>query len=201
MLGLTATPERMDQRSIYGICDYNVPFELSLFDAINKGMLVPFHYYGVYDDTNYSDLHRHGSRYSEADLNRKYIGNEKRVNVIIKHYNKYRSKRALGFCATRDHAEMMAKEFCQREIPAVAVYSNAEGEYSEERSKAIEQLKKGDIRVIFVVDMFNEGTDIPELDMVMFLRPTESPTVFLQQLGRGLRLSRGKEYLNVLGKH
>lgn len=92
----------------------------------------------------------------------------------------------------------MAKEFCKRGIASVAVYSNADGEFSEDREKAIEKLKNQEIKVIFSVDMFNEGVDIAALDMVMFLRPTESPVVFLQQLGRGLRTSKGKEYLNVL---
>ena len=96
------------------------------------------------------------------------------------------------------HAEEMAKEFCSRGIPSVAVYSNGNGEFSEDRCTAIEKLKNGEIKVIFSVDMFNEGVDIATLDMVMFLRPTESPIVFLQQLGRGLRTYKGKAYLNVL---
>lgn len=198
LLGLTATPERMDGRNIYEICDYNVPYELPLADAINKGMLVPFHYYGIYDDTDYSKLHVVKGRYDSAELNATYIGNVHRHDLIYKYYCKYGSKRALGFCCTREHAEEMAKEFCKRGIPAVAVYSDAHGEFSEDRDVAIEKLKSGEIRVIFSVDMFNEGVDVPSVDMVMFLRPTESPTVFLQQLGRGLRKSKGKEYLNVL---
>ena len=198
LLGLTATPERMDGRNIYEICDYNVPYEISLKDAINKGMLVPFHYYGIYDKTDYSGLHLVRGRYDEKELNKKYIGNSRRHDLIYKYYCKYGSKRALGFCCSRAHAEEMAKEFCERGIPSVAVYSQADGKYSEERGKAIEKLKSGEIRVIFSVDMFNEGVDIPSVDMVMFLRPTESPIVFLQQLGRGLRRSKGKEYLNVL---
>lgn len=198
LLGLTATPERMDGRNIYEICDYNVPYEISLKDAINKGMLVPFHYYGIYDDTDYSGLHLIRGRYDEKELNETYIGNVYRHDLIYKYYCKYGSKKALGFCCSRAHAEEMAKEFCERGIPSVAVYSNANGTYSEERGKAIEKLKSGEIRVIFSVDMFNEGVDITSVDMVMFLRPTESPIVFLQQLGRGLRRSKGKEYLNVL---
>ena len=198
LLGLTATPERMDGRNIYEICDYNVPYELPLADAINKGMLVPFHYYGIYDDTDYSKLHVVKGRYDSAELNATYIGNVHRHDLIYKYYCKYGSKRALGFCCTREHAEEMAKEFCKRGIPSVAVYSDAHGEFSEDRDVAIEKLKSGEIRVIFSVDMFNEGVDVPLVDMVMFLRPTESPTVFLQQLGRGLRKSKGKEYLNVL---
>ena len=198
LLGLTATPERMDGRNIYELCDYNVPYEISLKDAINKGMLVPFHYYGIYDDTDYSGLHLIRGRYDEKELNETYIGNVHRHDLIYKYYCKYGSKKALGFCCSRVHAEEMAKEFCERGIPSAAVYSNANGTYSEEREKAIEKLKSGEIRVIFSVDMFNEGVDITSVDMVMFLRPTESPIVFLQQLGRGLRRSKGKEYLNVL---
>lgn len=198
LLGLTATPDRMDGRNIYEICDYNVPYEISLKDAINKGMLVPFHYYGIYDDTDYSKLHIVRGKYDEKELNETYIGNVHRHELIYKYYCKYGSKRALGFCCSRAHAEEMAKEFCHRGIPAVAVYSNADGVFSEDRSVAIEKLKNGEIKVIFSVDMFNEGVDITSVDMVMFLRPTESPIVFLQQLGRGIRKSKGKEYLNVL---
>lgn len=198
LLGLTATPERMDGKNIYEICDYNVPYEISLKDAINKGMLVPFHYYGIYDDTDYSDLHVVRGKYDEKELNETYIGNVRRYDLIYKYYCKYGSKQALGFCYSKAHAEDMAREFCKRGIPSVAVYSGEGGAYSEDRSGAIEKLKNGDIRVIFSVDMFNEGVDITSVDMVMFLRPTESPIVFLQQLGRGLRKSRGKEFLNVL---
>lgn len=198
LLGLTATPDRMDNKNIYEICDYNVPYEISLKEGINKGMLVPFHYYGIYDKTDYSGLRRKRGQYVEEDLNRAYIGNKERYELIFKHYKKYPSRRAFGFCCSRRHAEEMAKEFCGRGIPATAVYSNAEGEFSEDRDIALEKLRRGTIRVIFSVDMFNEGVDLPEVDMVMFLRPTESPVIFMQQLGRGLRKSRGKEYLNVL---
>lgn len=198
LLGLTATPERMDGRNIYEICDYNVPYEISLKDAINKGMLVPFHYYGIFDKTDYSQLHQVRGKYDDRELNKTYIGNERRYELIYKNYCKYGSKRALGFCCSKEHAKDMAKEFCRRGIPSVAVYSDAQGEYTEDRSTAIQRLMQGEIRVIFSVDMFNEGVDIPAVDMVMFLRPTESPIVFLQQLGRGLRKSMGKEYLNVL---
>lgn len=198
LLGLTATPERMDGRNIYEICDYNVPYEISLKDAINKGMLVPFHYYGIFDKTDYSQLHQVRGKYDDRELNQTYIGNERRYELIYKNYCKYGSKCALGFCCSKEHAKDMAKEFCRRGIPSVAVYSDAHGEYTGDRSIAIQRLMQGEIRVIFSVDMFNEGVDIPAVDMVMFLRPTESPIVFLQQLGRGLRKSMGKEYLNVL---
>ncbi len=198
LLGLTATPDRMDGRDIYELCDYNVPYEISLKEAINKGVLVPFHYYGIFDDTDYSGLHLVRGRYDEKELNETYIGNVHRHDLIYKYYCKYKSRRALGFCCSREHAEEMAREFSQRGIPSVAVYSNANGTYSENREVAISKLIAGEIKVIFSVDMFNEGVDIPAVDMVLFLRPTESPVVFLQQLGRGLRKSRDKAYLNVL---
>lgn len=198
LLGLTATPERMDGKNIYEICDYNVSYEISLKEAINKGILVPFHYYGIYDETDYSSLHLVKGHYDEKELNETYIGNVRRYDLIYKYYMKYHSRRALGFCCSRQHAEEMAKEFCKRGVKSAAVYSNADGEFSEDRDKAIEKLRNQEIKVIFSVDMFNEGVDIAALDMVMFLRPTESPIVFLQQLGRGLRTSRGKNYLNVL---
>lgn len=198
LLGLTATPERMDGKNIYEICDYNVPYQISLKEAINKGLLVPFHYYGIYDETDYSGLRIVKGHYEEQELNQAYIGNVRRYDLIYKYYRKYRSSRAIGFCCSRQHAEDMAKEFCKRGISAVAVYSGENGEYAEERNEAIKKLKNGEIHVIFSVDMFNEGVDIASLDMVMFLRPTESPIVFLQQLGRGLRIYKGKQYLNVL---
>ena len=198
LLGLTATPERMDGKNIYEICDYNVPYEISLKEAINKGMLVPFNYYGIFDETDYSKLHIVRGRYDEKELNETYIGNVGRYELIYKYYCKYGSRQALGFCCSREHAREMAKEFSKRGIPSVAVFSDASGEYTEDRNVAIKQLKQGKIRVIFSVDMFNEGVDITSVDMVMFLRPTESLIVFLQQLGRGLRKCRGKEFLTVL---
>ena len=108
LLGLTATPERMDGRNIYELCDYNVPYEIPLNEAINKGMLVPFHYYGIYDKTDYSGLHLVKGHYSEKDLNEIYLENKDRYELIYKYYRKYGSMRALGFCSTREHAEKMS---------------------------------------------------------------------------------------------
>ena len=199
MLGLTATPERMDGRSIYEICDYNVPYEIPLKEAINKGMLVPFRYYGIYDDaTDYEGVRLVRGHFDEKELNKRFIENERRYDLIYKYYRKYGSQKALGFCCSRAHAEDMARAFCERGIPSAAVYSNSDGKYALDRDIAVRRLKEGKIRVIFSVDMFNEGVDITSVDMVLFLRPTESPVVFLQQLGRGLRREHGKEYLNVL---
>lgn len=149
LLGLTATPERLDGRSIYELYDYNVPYQISLQDAINKGMLVPFHYYGVYDETvNYSGIRKVKGRYDEGELTKELLAT-KRYDLIYKHYMKYRSDKALGFCCSRKHAEEMAKEFCLRNIPAVAVYSNSDGEYAEDRKEALRRLECGEIKVIF----------------------------------------------------
>ena len=198
LLGLTATPERLDSKDVFALCDYNMVYEVRLKDAINKGWLVPFRYYGIYDDTvNYEGIDYKNGKYDDKQLEEALMLN-KRVELILNHYLKYNSKRAMGFCSSKHHAEYMAKVFNENNIPAVAVYSGEKGEYSEERNLALSKLTSGELKVIFSVDMFNEGLDIPSIDMVMFLRPTQSPTIFLQQLGRGLRKSKDKYYLNVL---
>ena len=198
LLGLTATPERLDSKDVFALCDYNTVYEVRLSDAINKGYLVPFRYYGIYDDTvNYDNVEFKNGKYNEKSLEDALMLN-KRGQLILNHYKKYNSNRALGFCSSKKHAEYMAKYFSENKIKSVAVYSGENGEYSNERSEALNKLTKGEIQVIFSVDMFNEGLDIPSIDMVMFLIPTQSPTVFLQQLGRGLRKHKDKKYLNVL---
>lgn len=198
MLGLTATPERLDSKDVFSICDYNTVYEIRLSDAINKGYLVPFRYYGIYDETvNYDNVEFRNGKYDDKKLEEALMLN-KRGKLILNHYKKYKSDKALGFCTSRKHAEYMAKYFSENGISALAVYSGENGEYSENRNDALNKLTKGEIKVIFSVDMFNEGLDIPSIDMVMFLRPTQSPTVFLQQLGRGLRKYKDKKYLNVL---
>ena len=198
LLGLTETPERLDSKDVFALCDYNMVYEVRLKDAINKGWLVPFRYYGIYDETvNYEDIDYKNGKYDDKQLEEALMLN-KRGELILNHYLKYNSKRAMGFCTSRHHAEYMAKVFNENNIPSVAVYSGEKGEYSEERNIALSKLTSGELKVIFSVDMFNEGLDVPAIDMVMFLRPTQSPTIFLQQLGRGLRKSKDKEYLNVL---
>ena len=150
LLGLTATPERLDGKNIYELCDYNVPYEITLKEAINKGILVPFHYYGIYDETDYSHLHLVKGRYNEEELTNIYQANTKRFELIYKYYQKYASKQALAFCCSKQHAEMMAKDFNKRGIASVAVYSEASGEYAMERKEAINKLKQGQIKVIFL---------------------------------------------------
>ena len=198
MLGLTATPERLDSKDVFSLCDYNTVYEIRLCDAINKGYLVPFRYYGIYDYTvDYSHVEFKNGKYVEKQLEESLMIN-KRAELILNHYKKYNSKRALGFCTSKKHAEYMAKFFSENGVKSSAVYSGDNGEYAEERNAAVNKLAKGELKVVFSVDMFNEGLDVPSIDMVMFLRPTQSPTVFLQQLGRGLRKFEGKKYLNVL---
>jgi len=197
LLGLTATPERLDNRDVFELCDYNVVYEIRLKDAINKGFLVPFYYYGIYDDTDYSVIPEINGKYKNDELE-KVLMIHKRAELVINNYLKFNKKKTLAFCASRNHAEFMAECFNKKGIKCCAVYSGEQGKNAIERDEAIKKLKNGDVNVIFTVDMFNEGVDIPEVDMVMFLRPTESPTVFLQQLGRGLRKANNKDYLTVL---
>nr|WP_308462458.1 DEAD/DEAH box helicase family protein [Clostridium weizhouense] len=198
MLGLTATPERLDNKDVFSLCDYNTVYEIRVNDAINKGYLVPFRYYGIYDETvNYEDVEFKNGKYNDKELEDALMLN-RRGELILNHYKKYNSNKSLGFCTSKKHAEYMAKYFTEKGISAVAVYSGENGEYCANRNDALNKLTKGEIKVIFSVDMFNEGLDIPSIDMVMFLRPTQSPTVFLQQLGRGLRKYKEKKYLNVL---
>ena len=198
LLGLTATPERLDSKDVFALCDYNMVYEVRLKEAINKGWLVPFRYYGIYDETvNYEDIDYKNGKYDDKQLEEALMLN-KRGELILNHYLKYNSKRAMGFCSSRHHAEYMAKIFNENNISSAAVYSGEAGEYSEERNIALSKLTSGELKVIFSVDMFNEGLDVPAIDMVMFLRPTQSPTIFLQQLGRGLRKAKDKQYLNVL---
>jgi superfamily II DNA or RNA helicase/HKD family nuclease len=208
LLGLTATPERLDSQDVFALCDYNLVYEVRLKEAINKGWLVPFRYYGVYDDTDYNNIEYRNGKYNEKQLEQALSIN-KRADLILQHYLKYNSRRALGFCSSRGHAVFMAEYFAKHGVKACAVISGTMLETDQQgdgikpacvldRKATLERLKNAEINVIFSVDMFNEGLDIPEVDMVMFLRPTESPTVFLQQLGRGLRKKGKKKYVNVL---
>lgn len=199
LLGLTATPERLDNQDVFALCDYNVVYEARLKEAINKGWLSPFRYYGIFDDTDYSAILYRQGKYDERQLE-EALSINKRADLVIENYSRYRSKRALGFCAGRKHAIYMAGCFNEHGIKACAVVSGDTGlsKGTMERGEAIQKFRKGEINVLFSVDMLSEGLDVPDVDMVMLLRPTESPTVFLQQLGRGLRKSIGKKYVNVL---
>ena len=199
LLGLTATPERMDGKSILCYFDDRIAAEIRLPEAIDRKLLCPFHYFGVSDDVDLHDIKWSRGGYDRTSLSKIYTGNDMRLMLILKELNKYVADidkvKGLGFCVSKDHAEYMALRFNENNIPSIALTADSK---KEERDSAQSELAKGEIKFIFTVDLYNEGVDIPEVNTVMFLRPTESLTVFLQQLGRGLRLSEGKDCLTVL---
>ena len=197
LLGLTATPYRSDNRDLVGLCDGNIAYRVGLFEAISFGWLVPFRYWGIADVVTYAPdmLNASQSGYDTTKLTLAYNTTERAEKALAK-FRDHASSAALGFCVSIENAEFMATHFSRAGVPSLAVHS---GPDSVDRAAAIEQLKTGVLRVLFTVDLFNEGVDIPCVDLVMFLRPTESMTVFLQQLGRGLRLNgSSKSYLTVL---
>ena len=198
LLGLTATPYRMDNKDIYELCNDNVIYELNLKSAINRDLLVPFKYHAVYDlEVDYDEVDYANGAYNKKDLEKK-LSTHRRADLILRNYRHFAGDKALGFCASIGHARFMAEYFNQNNIRAVCVHSANEEEYYMERKEAVAKLETGEIDIIFAVDIFNEGVDIPALNTVLFLRPTESYVIFLQQLGRGLRKYEGKEYLTVL---
>lgn len=199
LLGLTATPYRMDNKNIFELCNDNLIYEIDLKDAINRDLLVPFKYYGIYDpEVNYEKISYENGKYNKKELE-KALSTHKRADLIYDNYNNIAGDRTLGFCASIEHAKYMAEYFNKKGLEAVCVHSSSEkGPYFMERDEAVDKLKEKEIDIIFAVDIFNEGIDIPSLDTVLFLRPTESYVVFLQQLGRGLRKYPDKDYLKVL---
>jgi superfamily II DNA or RNA helicase/HKD family nuclease/predicted house-cleaning noncanonical NTP pyrophosphatase (MazG superfamily) len=195
LLGLTATPFRGDQRDLLALCDGNLAYQVGLLEAITYGWLVPFRYHGVADVVTYTDdLLTARKTYDTGRLTLRFNTAE-RAELALQHYRRHKGRATLGFCVSIDHADFMAAEFRKAGVPAAAVHSGAS---SMDRTEAVRQLENGQVDVLFTVDLFNEGVDIPAVDLVMFLRPTESMTIYLQQLGRGLRLLEGKAYLTVL---
>lgn len=198
-LGLTATPERNDNQDIFKFFEDRISGEIRLPEAIDRKLLSPFQYFAVSDTVDLSKLKWQRRGYSISDLNNVYTGNDKRVSDILVALNKYVTDIdevvGLGFCVSKEHAKFMANKFNEAGIESIALTSESK---KEERDNAKERLVKGEIKFIFVVDIYNEGVDIPEINTILFLRPTESLTVFLQQLGRGLRLHDKKECLTVL---
>lgn len=194
LLGLTATPERMDNQDVFSLFDNNVPFELRLRDAIINNLVVPFHYYAIRDEfTDYSSkdkskIAREISRSANVNFIASQIEKLKKTNEKLK---------CIAFCTSIDHANLMANEFSMLGYNAISLTgSNNLGQ----RIKAFNDLQNesNDLEIICTVDILNEGVDIPSINMVLFLRPTESSTIFLQQLGRGLRKYENKDYLTVL---
>jgi superfamily II DNA or RNA helicase/HKD family nuclease len=198
LLGLTATPERMDGADILEDFDQRIAAEIRLPEALNKNLLVPFQYFGVSDPVDISNVAWTNGRYQIGELTRIYTQNDQRVGHILENCSKYltdlNAVKALGFCVSQEHARYMAEKFISKGLRANYLTSGN----ASERDILRQQLLRGDINYLFVVDIFNEGVDIPEIDTVLFLRPTESLTIFLQQLGRGLRTADGKSVLTVL---
>lgn len=200
LLGLTATPERADGVNVaQAFFDGRVASELRLWDALDADLLVPFHYFGIADNVDLRRVTFRAGGYDSSELSKLYTGNDNRAALILRQLKEKvldpQAMRALGFCASVDHAIYMARVFTEAGIASVSLsgYSTA-----EERDMALQRLRAGSLQCIFTVDLFNEGVDVPEVDTVLMLRPTQSATVFLQQLGRGLRRARGKAVLTVL---
>ncbi len=199
LVGLTATPERADTKDILHWFDDRIATEMRLWEALDQGLLSPFHYLGVGDGT---DLRRVGfqrGRYVTSELESVFTGDHVRARRILESVREWvldpMKMRALGFCVGIHHAWFMARQFNEAGLPSVALDGETD---AETRLDAVRRLRRGDLRAIFTVDIFNEGVDIPEVDTLLLLRPTESATVFLQQLGRGLRWAEGKSVLTVL---
>ncbi|MBA4607477.1 DUF3427 domain-containing protein [Aeromicrobium sp. Marseille-Q0843] len=200
LLGLTATPERADGINVRdAFFDGRVATELRLWDALGEELLCPFHYFGVADNTDLSQLSWKRGTYDDRELSNLFTGNDARTQVILKQLHDKvldtGSMRALGFCVSIEHARYMTDAFNEAGISARTVTGKAG---PDERASALRALRDGSVNVLFTVDLFNEGLDIPEVDTILFLRPTESATVFLQQLGRGLRRTPEKAVLTVL---
>ncbi|MCF2856157.1 DEAD/DEAH box helicase family protein [Pseudoalteromonas sp. SMS1] len=194
LLGLTATPERTDQADILGLCDNNLVYERNMVQGIDAKTLAPFHYYGIWDESvDYTAIPWRNGKFDPKSIDN-HFATEQRAKHALQHYNKLAQTRTLAFCISRVHADHMAEYFNQAGIRAASVH----GDSKVKRCEALAQLESGKLQVIFSVDLFNEGIDIPSIDTVMMLRPSESKILFLQQLGRGLRRCPDKTHLVVM---
>ncbi|WP_371538107.1 DUF3427 domain-containing protein [Streptomyces sp. NBC_00466] len=206
LLGLTATPERMDGRNIQDeFFDGRIAAEMRLWEALEKELLCPFHYFGISDNTDLSAVEWKRGAYDSTELSNLLTGNDARARLVVQAVQEkitdLGNMRALGFCVSVAHAHFMAEYFRMTGLNAIAVSGETP---TDQRRKALADLTAGHLQVIFSVDLFNEGLDIPSVDTLLLLRPTSSATVFLQQLGRGLRHYENKSVLTVLdfiGQH
>lgn len=199
LLGLTATPERADGQSVLCWFDDRVAAELRLWKALDQDLLCPFQYFGVRDGTNLAQVTWTPRGYAVEELRRIYTAGDAWLRCVLRTVRHYvtnpATMRALGFCVDIDHAEFMAMRFTEEGLPSLAVSQRTS---PAARASALADLRDGRVRALFSVDLFNEGVDLPDVDTLLLLRPTESATVFLQQLGRGLRRTRGKACVTVL---
>lgn len=200
LLGLTATPERLDGADLLALCGGNLVFECGLAEGIGRGELCPFEYWAEKDVADFASIPWRNGRFDPAIL-ADAIETNQRASQELEAWRRHGGRRTLGFCQSQTHSDFMADFFTGNGVRALSVHS---GPTSAPRQRSLEQLQAGHIDVIFSVDLFNEGVDLPDVDTVLMLRPTDSPVVFLQQLGRGLRSSPGKERLTVvdfIGNH
>ena len=199
LLGLTATPERMDGEDITRWFGSRTAVELRLWEAIDDNYLAPFQYFGIHDATDLSALEWRRGGYRTEDLDRLYTGDDRRVTHVIQSLERVLASpgemRALGFCVSVAHANFMAKAFTERGLPSAALSGDVE---SAERDVVLAQLARGELRCVFSVDVLGEGVDVPSVDTVLLLRPTQSATVLTQQIGRGLRQYKDKTTLTVI---
>lgn len=205
LLGLTATPERTDERSLLPDFDGRVAAELRLWHALERQLLVPFEYFGIADTVDLSQVRWTRRGYVREELSALYTGHEARVDLILEQLRRrvadVRTVRALAFCVSVEHAEFMARALSARGVPAIAVHG---GTPDDERVLAPKRLREREVNVVCTCDLYNEGVDLPFVDTLLLLRPTESATLFMQQLGRGLRLDAGKSsclVLDFIGQH
>ncbi|MHB2018900.1 MAG: DEAD/DEAH box helicase family protein [Candidatus Xenobia bacterium] len=194
LLCLTATPERTDGAGLLQYCDANVPYECSLTEGIRRGLLSPYRYFGVPDDVDYRNIPWRSGRFDEAVLT-EAVATQKRAQNALEQWREKGGTRTLAFCCSQMHADFMAEFFGRAGVKAVAVHS---GGTTAPRALSLEQLGRGELQVVFAVDMFNEGLDVPNIDTILMLRPTESRIVWLQQFGRGLRKTEGKAHVTVI---
>ena len=194
LLGLTATPDRTDGADLLALCEDNLVYACSLAEGIDRALLSPFHYYGVPDSVDFRPLPWRNGRFDPQALEHELVSSE-RTEAAFREWNERRGSRTMAFCVSQRHADWMAAHFRAQGVAAVAVHTGAE---SAPREQSLDQLRTGEVEVVFAVDLFNEGVDVPEVDTVLLLRPTSSPVLFLQQVGRGLRLSAGKDALTIV---
>ncbi len=194
LLGLTATPERTDGGDLLGLCQENLVFDCGLIDGIQAGLLCPFHYFGVPDEVEYANIPWRSGNFDEIALTNA-LATQARARNALEQLTTHGGQRALGFCCSQRHADFMAEFFSANGRRAVAVHS---GPTSAARSSSLQALHAGELDIVFAVDMFNEGVDVPSIDTILMLRPTASAVVWTQQFGRGLRRSPGKDHLAVI---
>lgn len=194
LLGITATPDRNDNKDVYAICDGNVAYRIDFLEAIGRRWLSPFIYYGVYDDTDYSQITWLGNKYDEQELLQVQLRNEM-AEKILHAWEAKKQTRTIGFCSSIKQANFLSDYFNKRGYRTIALHSQ---QVKAGRHETIDKLTKGELDVIFTVDLFNEGVDIPSVDTLLFVRPTESLTVFTQQIGRGLRLHESKTHCVII---